>query len=493
MLIVKLFVLLLEFIFIKNNKTNKTMKQIILAIAVTLLSIGAASAETVIWHIGSPDTNSVIATLNTEDSTLIISGSGAIKDYAFASAPFTSNAGQIKTVIIENGVTTIGWNVFYQCRSLTAITIPNSVTIIESYAFAYCSRLASIIIPSSVKTIGNYTFHSCASLNSIVIPDSVNEIGYYAFRNCSSLASVIIPNSVTNIGEYAFADCDALTSIILPNSIKTIRNSTFRNCSNITSVTIPDGITTIGTYAFHYCSALTSIAIPRTVTTISEYAFENCGSLTSVTNYATTPQIINSNVFGTAQNISSDTLYVPAVSYNLYRNADVWKDFGTTLPVQADVTGVAFYDTVLTLAVGGQDTLIAIVIPYYATNYNVTYSSSDTLIAKIDETTGIITGIAEGTATITATIAEGGFTATCKVTVTFSVATQNLQRAGTLKVYPNPTAGVVTVDAATNIEVYNSIGALVWRTNSNRIDLSAQPAGVYLIKADDKTARIIKK
>ena len=113
-----------------------------------------------------------------ENGVLKISGNGEMDDYFFESAPWGEN---IKKVIIENGVTSIGEDAFSNCKSLSSITIPNSVVSINQYAF-----------------------YNCSSLTDISIPDSVTDIGYCAFCNCQNLKSVEIPENVSFIGDYAF-------------------------------------------------------------------------------------------------------------------------------------------------------------------------------------------------------------------------------------------------------------------------------------------------
>ena len=240
-----------------------------------------------------------------EDGTLNISGTGAMKDYDIENnkSPVFKNS-NVKKVVIEDGVTSIGAYAFYNCISLTDITIPDSVTSIGYAALAGCVNLTSITIPKNVTSIGNSAFYgcgltsitipknvtsigdsvfeSCPNLTDITIPDSVTSIGNSAFNSCISLTSIMIPDSVTSIEEWAFSACISLTSIMIPDSVISIGDSAFYYCTSLTSITIPKNVTSIGKSAFGYCNSLTSITIPDSVTSIGESVFDNCSSLKTI-------------------------------------------------------------------------------------------------------------------------------------------------------------------------------------------------------------------
>ncbi|MCL1894846.1 MAG: Ig-like domain-containing protein [Holophagaceae bacterium] len=82
------------------------------------------------------------------------------------------------------------------------------------------------------------------------------------------------------------------------------------------------------------------------------------------------------------------------------------------------VTGVTLNKTSTSLSVGGSETLTATVQPPNATNKTVNWSSSNSGIASVNATTGLVTGISVGSARITATTNDGSYTAHCDVTVT---------------------------------------------------------------------------
>ena len=390
----------------------------------------------------------------------------------------------LTSIEIPNSVKSIGYGAFEGCSSLTSIAIGNSVTSIGAIAFRDCSSLTSIEIPNSVTSIGNGAFSGCSSLTSIVvdagnsiydsrndcnaiietasntlivgcqntiIPNSVTGIENGAFSYCKSLTSIQIPNSVTSIGNGAFTYCKSLTSIvvdagnsiydsrndcnaiietasntliagckntIIPNSVTSIGNYAFRGYDSLTSIEIPNSVTSIGEGAFRDCSSLTSIQIPNSVTSIGDWAFYDCESLTKITCLATNPPTIDYFTF----NRYSADLYVPAGCISAYQSANYWKNFNIKeIPTLS--TSIALNQTTATLKASETITLIATVLPENATNKSVTWKSSNEAVATVDAN-GLVTAIAVGEATITATTTDGSNkSATCKVTVTSTLAT----------------------------------------------------------------------
>lgn len=262
------------------------------------------------------------------NGTLTISGTGAMYD----SVQWNGQKENIKKVVINNGVTTIGDLAFFQCVNLGSVEIPSSVTTIRSKAFEYCTNLTSVTfadgsqlerigdyafsgsglgsiqIPSSVTSIGASAFLSCGNLESVTfaegsaltsmgvsafqlckkltsvtIPSGVTSIENYAFDTCTGLTDVTIPSRVTSIGNYAFNACSRLGSIEIPAGVKSIGVDAFRDCESLESVTIPSSVTSIGNFAFCSCSKLESVTIPSSVTSMGESAFQHCKKLTNVT------------------------------------------------------------------------------------------------------------------------------------------------------------------------------------------------------------------
>ncbi|MBR3174859.1 MAG: InlB B-repeat-containing protein [Oscillospiraceae bacterium] len=117
----------------------------------------------------------------------------------------------------------------------------------------YKADIRSAIINEGVTSVGQYAFADCSSLSDISLPESLQNIGSYAFNNCSSLRTITIPESVQAIGSYAFYNT-GINSVVLPEGITSINTCTFKSCSSLSSVTIPRSVNTIAGYAFYLVS-----------------------------------------------------------------------------------------------------------------------------------------------------------------------------------------------------------------------------------------------
>jgi len=242
----------------------------------------------------------------------------SISDYAFSGSGITS-------VTIPNTINSVGNFAFENCTSLTSFNSGIRASSIGNSAFSGCSSLNSITFSTRVETIGSGAFENCTSLTSITIPPMITSIKNNTFYGCSALNSIVFDESVTSIENNAFAGCSALTSITLPKWLKTVGTGAFES-TGLTSVVLPDGLTSIGFGAFGGCRDLASVTIPFSVTSIGNYAFNFCTNLNSISCSIVTPLVINANVFSFV-NQAACKLIVPTNSVNLYKAANVWKDF----------------------------------------------------------------------------------------------------------------------------------------------------------------------
>ena len=234
-------------------------------------TVGGSCGENVIWR------------FEEATGTLTISGAGQMDDYFYGSTlPWYDQKGQILTVVVEPGVTSIGACAFYGCYNVSSVSMPDSITTIGDRAFHGCTSLTGINIPDSVTSIGSSAFSHCTHLTDVRIPDGVASINAYTFSGCSRLTGVHIPDTVTSIGMYAFELCTGMESITIPENVTSIGSSAFYACTSLTDVKLSQNLRSIGVSAFNSCLSLTEIVIPETVTTLDDYAFCDCRSLTSI-------------------------------------------------------------------------------------------------------------------------------------------------------------------------------------------------------------------
>lgn len=306
------------------------------------------------------------------------------------------------------GLTTIPANAFYYCTNLKRIHIPDNVTNISYSAFMGCSKLTDLILGNSVQSITS-AMYGCKSLASITIPKSVTYIDGYNFNECDNLVSIIVED-----GNPVYDSRDNCNAII-----ETATNTLIAGCNN---TTIPNTVIRIGEGAFQLRWGLTEISFPESISQIDYAAFNGCFHLTDVYSYVVDPNniVLGDAVFSdiVEYNSHSTTLHVPYGSGDLYRVANQWKVFNIVemAPPTILATSVALNQTEAEMTEGETLTLTATVLPDDATDKTVTWASSDENVATVVD--GVVTAVAEGTATITATTADGSnLSASCALTV----------------------------------------------------------------------------
>lgn len=149
-----------------------------------------------------------------------------------------------KSVVIPEGVTSIGLGLFADCSRISSIELPESLTKIYSGAFYDCSSLSDIELPEGIAWIECEVFSGCSSLKSIKLPRCLTEIPEETFRGCSSLTSVELPEKLKRIGKAAFSGCSSLASIKLPECVTCIDAGAFEGCSKLVNINI-DHVKTI--------------------------------------------------------------------------------------------------------------------------------------------------------------------------------------------------------------------------------------------------------
>ena len=216
------------------------------------------------------------------ESVVLHDGLETIGSYAFYDCSVLSE------ITIPNTVKSMGYQCFVGCSSLTKATIGGGVETMSEELFLNCKKLKDVTIEDGCSVISGGAFQGCIALKQISIPSSVKRIYDKAFYNCTALETVVMGEGVLNLGyttdnyNYgAFQGCTQLKSVTIPSTLQNIYENTFSGCTSLEQITLNEGLQTISRYAFNGCSALTSIAIPNTVTSIGYDCFIGCSSLTS--------------------------------------------------------------------------------------------------------------------------------------------------------------------------------------------------------------------
>ncbi|GHT62778.1 hypothetical protein AGMMS50239_17080 [Bacteroidia bacterium] len=343
---------------------------------------------------------------------------------------FSGCSAMTKAVILNEK---IGDYQFSNCTSLEEATLSDNLKTISNMAFAYCRGLKAIAIPASVTTWGSNSFYNCSGLQSVSVKakqlpncfsglpvvtadlTGVEEIATSAFSGCTKLENVTLSESLKTVGGSAFGTCSSLKEITIPASVASIGGSVFSGCSAMTKAVILNE--KIGDYQFNNCTSLEEAMISGNVKTISNMAFAYCRGLKEVVVEWQAPlggAALASNIFYGVP-AKDVTLKVPAGTESLYKAAPVWKEF--FIHAAVSVTGVSLDKETLALKVDSTSQLTATVAPADANNQAVSWKSSNESIATVSSD-GLVTAKTAGTATITVTTADGGFAASCTVTVT---------------------------------------------------------------------------
>lgn len=291
------------------------MKKIFFSVIFCLMLSSQAFAQT--WNIGYPNAENVTATFS--GNTLTISGIGAMQDFGYYTTPWSNIQHNIVTLIIEEGVTTIGDYAFFYFRGLNC----------------------SLSLPESITTIGDNAFSGCFGLNgSLNLPEGITTIGYDAFFWCEGFSGLLnIPESLTTIGHRAFHGCIGLNemNVNASNENYSSENGILYNKNKTTlilcpgnktgAINISNGVKIIEDGAFFFCENISSLSIPNSITSFGASAFANCTGLISVINFASTPQNISTDAF-IGLTLNDIILYVPAGSKEAYQNPTYgWQDF----------------------------------------------------------------------------------------------------------------------------------------------------------------------
>ena len=183
-------------------------------------------------------------TWNFADGVLTLSGTGAIDSYE-SEAPWESFGDQIQTLVIEEGVTTIGEYNFVGLMGLTDIYLPASLEYIGPNAFVYGmgDNIENVYIPD----LGAWCAVECANYywsNPLSYAENL-------YVNGEIVTDLVIPEGTTRIGDNIFGSTWMFESLVIPESVTSIGSRAFFGCETLKTVTIHANLDSVGEYAFH--------------------------------------------------------------------------------------------------------------------------------------------------------------------------------------------------------------------------------------------------
>ena len=352
----------------------------------------------------------------------------------------------ITELVLPDGLQDIsGDHIFSNCDALSSLELPKDLELISgSWNFARtsiekltlpvmlqeiqgednfyaCEKLSEVVLPAGLRILGDGSFGSCTLLEKIQLPASLIKLNSGTFSGCSELKHIEIPEKVTSIGSSCFAGCENLTELELPVELQAIGASCFAGCNGLEAINLPVGLQSIGSYAFA-CTGITELSVPQTVTswgdcpigvTMGDRGYVYDTSRTYVIYFAgDLPEW--EGVYG-LPNMTNLYCYFPRDNTTWMEDLRYLMDGPAFFRIHWLAAGVSLPES-LELTVGCKQQLTEAVQPAEDPNLPLTWSSSDETVVQVDET-GMLTGIAPGTAVITASAGGGAYSAQCWVTV----------------------------------------------------------------------------
>ena len=372
-----------------------------------ITSVADLTVEVVGTPIGRIESNRILGIKTTEEITIPSSVQYSSKTFRVTRIGKSAleNA-DVKSVIVPEGIESIGERVFYLCENLESITIPSTLSSVEGMAFGNCSKIKKVYI-SDLASWCNITFDSYWGyensnplvqandlylnnelIEECIIPETVTEIKGGVFAG-ASFHSLSIPNTVTTIGKSAFGGSGILY-LELPTSINMIPDEAFGSCVKLQTVVLHNSIKEIGQKAFQNCTSLKMVSFMGNIKSIGEKAFDNCNNMTDIYCSAATPPTIKENTFSNMTYMFTN-LHVPEGTNETYASADNWKNFITivddaqTAPItEFEIDGIRYEiiseHQVAVISKSGGSYSGDIVIPY-----KVELNSTDYFISAIGD------------------------------------------------------------------------------------------------------------
>lgn len=281
-------------------------------------------------------------TFRFENDTLYVSGKGCVLESD--KDKWKEYIHDVEKIVIEDGITVIGYRAFDDMYYLESVEIASSVKVIEGEAFIMCSNLNYIQLSEGLEKIGGQAFYHCGLL-TLDIPDSVKEIGMAAFAGCVDMDNFEIPDGV-EIGTNAFLHTKMLNDMVAETGLAIIDGVLYDGTLAKGDVVIPDSVTKIAKYAFYYNDEMTSVEIPASVVCIEDAAFESCKKLETV-KCMSIIENIGTSVFRDCDKLENVELAegMTTISYGMFANCGKLRSIDIPKSVEK-IEGSAFSECV---------------------------------------------------------------------------------------------------------------------------------------------------
>lgn len=148
---------------------------------------------------------------------------------------------EIKSVIVQEGITKLGNALFYRCQNMQTISLPSTLTELGYRIFAQGSGgfqsyggLTELTLPAGIQKLGGNALRQ-TNITELVIPARVSVIEDYFLSTCTKLKTVRAESSV--LGSFMFVQCTALESLTISTNCKTFGSNMLTYCESLTTIT----------------------------------------------------------------------------------------------------------------------------------------------------------------------------------------------------------------------------------------------------------------
>ncbi len=384
----------------------------------------------------------------------------------------------LEEVYLPDNIESVGLWGFRGCSALRGVRFSEKLSQVSDYGFSECTSLDNVVFPASMTSVADNSFSDCTSLKRLDLGNNLMIIGPSAFKNNSALEGIEIPSSLYGLGVEAFANCTSLPNVAI-KSISSVGKQAFEGCTGLQWVSLSDKTTSLGENSFAGCTGIKYVksyaefppeglvnfveSVPVNGTLfVPEYSLDYYQYSPTWENWLDI-RPINENIM-----VSSLSLDKTEISFKTTETAQLVATIGTddatdkgilwrtsddtiaTVDESGLVTAIAVGNATITalaadgsgikaecmvtvnptmvesISISGETSslkknrtldLTASVLPATATNQNVVWSSSDSILATVDED-GVVTALLAGSVQITATAAdESGVTKTFTLTI----------------------------------------------------------------------------